>query len=341
MRVYSYSSSRRRRGRSGTWVYFISVSLIILAMKIAFPSHDVACSLGDEEEFGMSSAGIEAENSVIASGTNSIRQPKLQDVRAATLESNGESDALIDDAMTRIKAKSRGIIEARDKLNEMLSMPMSAQQLAFAKEQLSSLSEKWLFSGTVFPEDKLCGSYKVKPGDQFGILSNRFKVPYEILMQINNISNAKALRADAMIKIIKGPFHCKIDRSTFTMDLYLQDTFVRSFPVSFGKFGMETAPGRWVVKRGGKLKSPSWTDPTDGKTYNPEDSDYPLGSKWIGLERIEGAGRDGGSFGIHGTKKVGETGKAGSAGCIGLCEDDATLVYNLLAGGISQVTVVE
>jgi LysM repeat protein len=223
----------------------------------------------------------------------------------------------------------------------MLSTTMSQQQLALVKKQLSSLSEKWLFDRDVFSGDKLCGSYDVKPGDTAGDIGRRFNVPYEILMQINNISNPKALRAGETIKIINGPFHCRINRSTFTMDLFLQDTFVRSFMVGLGKPEMETPTGRWIVKPGGKLISPTWTDPDTGKTYDAQDPDYPLGARWIGIEGIEGNAKGRTGFAIHGTNNPQQLGVAGSRGCIRLYDDDVKSVYDLLVSGVSQVLIVE
>ena len=80
---------------------------------------------------------------------------------------------------------------------------------------------------------------------------------------------------------------------------------------------------------------PSWTDPDTGKTYNAEDTDYPLGERWIALEGKKGdaLGRDG--FAIHGTNKADEIGAAKSRGCIRMYNDDVILMYNLLESGSS------
>jgi len=116
---------------------------------------------------------------------------------------------------------------------------------------------------------------------------------------------------------------------------------VRSFPVGLGKPGRETPTGVWVVKPGNKLIKPPWWDEEAERLYQPDDPDYPLGSRWIGLEGIEGeaVGRTG--FAIHGTKDPNEIGTAASRGCIRLHNGDAVLVYNLLMPGHSRVEVVE
>jgi hypothetical protein len=275
-----------------------------------------------------------------------VPKPNLPEIapepaQGPTIGPNPEAAELIAKATALISDKPSRIIEARDRLNEALRTPMSTQQRAFVKDQLSKLADKWLFSRTVFPEDKLCESYLVKSGDQLIIIGERYKVPYEILMGINKISRAEDLQAGGAIKAVNGPFHAKVFCSTFTMDVYLQNTFVRSFRVGLGKPGMETPTGLWRVKSGGKLVKPVWTNPVDGKTYHPEDPDYPLGSRWIGLEGLTGTAKSRKGFAIHGTKDPEQIGTAGSQGCIRMLNGDAILVYNLLFPTFSQVEVAD
>jgi LysM repeat protein len=265
----------------------------------------------------------------------------LETVAAPIVEPNPEAAELIAKATALISETPSKIIEARDRLNEVLRIPMSVQQRALVKDQLSELADKWLFSRTVFPGDELCESYQVKSGNQLRIIGDRFKVPYEILVDINKIGRPENLKAGEPIKVINGPFHAKVYRSTFTMDVYLQNTFVRSFRVGLGKAASETPTGLWRVKPGGKLVRPPWYDKIAHRTYHPEDPDYPLGSRWIALEGLTGAARDRTGFAIHGTKEPEQIGTAGSRGCIRMHNGDAILVYNLLAPTFSQVEVAE
>ncbi len=233
------------------------------------------------------------------------------------------------------------IIEARDRLNELLPLCSTELQRASVRQRLGELAEQWLFSSKVFPDDKLCAVHKVQPGDLLVSIGKQYNVPYEILMQINRIDRPESLQAGVNLKVINGPFHARVSRSTFTLDLYLQNTYVKSFSVGLGKTGMETPTGTWRVKSDGKLIKPAWTNPQTGRKYEPEDADYPLGSRWIALEGIDGAavGRTG--FAIHGTKSPEEIGAAESQGCIRLHNGDAILVYNLLMPGQSLVKVVD
>ena len=337
----------RREEQTRRWIYVIS-ALLIIAVVIAFIYRRYP--FGQEGAVATSTdTGGPVESETILPAVKPAAEPAVEPetepnllkFAQSTAEANPWAAGLITEAMSYIEAKPARIIDARERLNETLPLPMSEQQRAFVKERLSELAEKWLFSRTIFPQDRLCGSYKVKPGELLSTIGKQFKVPYEILMEINKIDRPEALQAGDTIKVINGPFHARVYRSTFTMDLYLQNTFVRSFPVGLGKPGMETPTGLWVVKADGKMIAPTWTDPISGKTYEAEDPDYPLGSRWIGLEGLKGdaAGKKG--FAIHGTKDPNEIGIAGSQGCIRLHNGNAILLYNLLAPGDSRVQIVE
>jgi LysM repeat protein len=336
----------RWHDRTGRWIYVVLVLLIIAVVAAfiykphPFGRTKAVATSADTVKPAESKATLPAvkpTKPAVKPGT----EPNLSKFAQSTVEDNPWAAELISEAMSYINANPPRIIDARDRLNETLPQPMSEQQRAVVKERLSELADKWLFSRTIFPQDRLTGTYKVKPGELLSTIGKQFKVPYEILMEINKIDSPEALRAGEAIKVINGPFHVRVYRSTFTMDLYLQDTFVRSFPVGLGKPGMETPTGLWAVKEGGKMIQPTWTDPVSGKTYQAEDSDYPLGSRWIGLEGLEGdaVGRTG--FAIHGTKDPNEIGIAGSQGCIRLHNGNAILVYNLLVPGDSRVEIVE
>jgi len=334
MALYTSTSTRRRKRRRRRWLYTILILLVIASAKIFIRGSDPASIFAGDDNVGISIADIQTQDTALF-------LPELDEIPDSASGANPQANILIDDVAACFNANPPKIIEARDKLNQILLMPVDSQQFAFVKKQLTWLSEKWLFSKIVFPQDELCSHYKVKPGDQLRIIGAEFNVPYEILMEINNIKDPRTLQAGETIKVINGPFHCLIHRSTYTMDLYLQDSYVRSFPVGLGQSDMETPLGRWVVKPSGKLISPTWTDPATGTTFHPEDPNYPLGSRWIGLEGIEGPAKNRTGFAIHGTKNPQEIGTSGSRGCIRLYNKDAITIYNLLMPGLSQVIVVE
>jgi lipoprotein-anchoring transpeptidase ErfK/SrfK len=234
------------------------------------------------------------------------------------------------------------IITARNKLNDCLSMQISYKDRKIIQTLLSSLSDKWLFSSKIYPEDNLTDSYAVKPGDRLEDIGDEYKVPYQVLMRINNIENPRLLRAGSKIKVIKGPFHAIISRSDFTMDLYLgKDMFVKTYKVGLGKDGRITPTGSWIVKKGGKLVKPNWTDPDTGKTYIAEHPEYPLGARWIALEGLSGNAVGKKGFALHGTNDPESIGTNSSRGCIRLENSDIIEVFSLLKEGHSKIKVLE
>ena len=258
-----------------------------------------------------------------------------------SVDPNPEAGVLIKEADNLLNKTPMKIIEARDKLNMALRMPMSVEQRSSVKNKLSDLSDKWLLTRTVYPDDPLCELYQVKPGEILSIIGQRYHVPYEILMKINGISRPETLPAGETIKVINGPFNAKVYRSNFTMDVYLQNTFIRSFRVGLGLPGHETPTGLWRVESDNKLIQPPWTNPLDGRRYFPEDPDYPLGSRWIGLEGIQGDAKDKEGFAIHGTKDPQQIGTQGSQGCIRMYNGDVIIVYDLLFPVDSLVEVTD
>ena len=283
-------------------------------------------------------------------------QIDLPDPGAST-EMSGSDDPM---AMLLVKEalqdkNSGNLIAARDKLNKALT-ELNPQSLKSIKSMLTELATHvdnplyrnvrfgnngWLFSDIHYPGDTLTNEYTVRPGETLEGIGKKFKVPYEVLMTINNIKDAKSLQAGEEIKVINGPFHAIIHRNDFTMDLYLgNNTFVKTYMIGLGSVGQETPTGRWRAKEGGKLISPTWTDQL-GKTHSADDPDYPLGSRWIGLDGLDGDAEGRTGFALHGTKDPESIGTHSSQGCIRLYNGEIIEVYNLMMPGHSEVLIIE
>ena len=356
MARFPSSSYVRRKGRNLRWVYSIS-ALFIIAVVISFIYGNPFGKNEEEASAGLVNVKVEnktkplpvvAPNTVPKRTVESKITPKRvieptipKIIPEPTTEANPKVTELIDEAMLLVNATPSKVIEARDRLNEAFSMPMNNVQRAVIKRKLSELSDKWLFSRTVYPQDRFCSNYQVEPGDLLQSISNKYKVPWEILQEVNNISRPELLRAGQMIKIIHGPFHAKVYRSTFTMDVYLQNTFVRSFRVGLGLEGKETPTGLWSVKQGGKLIKPPWSDPETGKLLHYGDPGYALGSRWIALDGLGGNAKGRTGFGIHGTVEPETIGTKSSKGCIRLHNGDVKKVYNMLTEVQSLVRVID
>ena len=270
-------------------------------------------------------------------GPNSVQTAVVEE--EAMDKTSLEAQQLIEKALG---LRDRGkIIAARDLLNEALNMKLSPQVRAGVKLQLAKLSETWLFGREVLEGDKMTGYYLVQPGDLLAKIGKQHKVPFEALQKINGLQRPESLQAGRKIKVVHGPFNAVVNRTTYMLDLYIQNVYVKSYKVGLGRAEHMTPTGRWVVAPGGKMVKPTWTDPDTGKTYVGSDPDYPLGSRWIALDGIEGDAKGRTGFALHGTKDPETIGTQSSRGCIRLFNGDVIEVYDLMEPGQSGVIVMD
>ncbi len=230
------------------------------------------------------------------------------------------------------------VIEARHALNAMLTSTTRPADQSEIRALLTRIADETIFSSRVVADDPLVSSYRVQSGDRLATIGPKYKVPYELIMQLNGIKDAGKLRLDQTIKIPKGPFHVRISKSQFRMDVYLQDLYVRSYRVGLGR-DSGTPEGKWVVKN--RLKNPTYFPPasaTDKRVIAADDPQNPLGEFWIGLEYVDGGATNTEGYGIHGTIDPDSIGKDASSGCIRMHNEDVAFVYGLLRERESTVT---
>jgi len=334
MAMSSYGSYRSRKRKM--IVYYIIAAAVVAAAVILFfssPSENKTNQQASPEQPAETAGHTQPEKDL----------QKAPDFSSVVAEADGLAGPQV---MALLKEAQKDIDEtkfigARDILNDVLNMAMDANLREQVKKQMSSLANEWLFSRTVHFGDNLCSTYKVQPGDILANIATKYKVPYQFLMEINNIRSEKSLQAGQVIKTVNGPFHAIVYRSSFIMDLYLQNVYVKSYRVGLGKDGHETPPGLWRAKIGGKLIKPTWTDPETGKTYHANDPDYPLGSGWIELEGIDSRTRGIEGIAFHGTKDEATIGTKSSRGCIRLYNGELVELYDMFEPGHSELRVVD
>jgi LysM repeat protein len=236
-------------------------------------------------------------------------------------------------------------VQARAELSQLLAREdrgLSAEDAAAIRRRLTALSQDMIFSRRVPKNDPLVDVYVVKPGDFLMNVGRQYAVPYELIEQINKVE-ARKIWAGQKMKVPRGPFHGVVDKSDYRLDLYLNDPegraiYVTSFPVGLGE-NDSTPVGRWRVRAGGKVKNPSWPDPSSGKVYAPDDPANPIGEYWMGLEGLDEVTSRRQGYGIHGTTEPQSIGQQMSLGCIRMRESDLIQVYNMLVEGKSTVLV--
>ncbi len=238
--------------------------------------------------------------------------------------------------------QSGKIIESRHQLNALLQRgvggPAGEQE---TRALLTRIADETIFSKSRIADDPVTETYPVRAGDNLTAIGKRFAVPHNIISQINGIKNpARELREGQKLKAPRGPFHAKVIKSQYRLDLYLNDLYVRSYRIGIGK-DSKTPEGAWRVRD--RLQNPTYYPPESDpnkRIIAADDPNNPLGEFWIGLDGVDGPAVGKTGFGIHGTIEPESIGKAVSNGCIRMNNEDVAMVYAMLLPGKSTVTIL-
>lgn len=237
------------------------------------------------------------------------------------------------------------LVEARAALSRLLTdtrQSLSATDRQAVRDKLTDLNWTLIFSSRVVPGDPLTESHTIQDGEFLAHVAPRYNTTYQLIEYVNGI-NANRIRLGQKVKVVKGPFHAVVHKSEFRMDLFLPGpdknwVYIRSFEVGLGEDD-STPVGNWIVRRGGKVANPAWTNPRTGQTYTADDPKNPIGEYWIGLEGADDRTKGLAGYGIHGTIEPDSIGRQMSMGCLRLRPDDIALVYKLLVDGQSTIDV--
>lgn len=257
------------------------------------------------------------------------------------------------------------LVEARGKLSEaVFSERLPADMADAAREKLWELAQATIFARHAYPGDPYTFMHEFEKGDRLadkrtadgkvvpGLVTElELRVPAAAILRANGV-RAEDLKYDMSYKLIRGPFHAKVYKGEFVMDVFLQRededlprVFIRRLPVGLGKDG-STPVGSWVV-HSKMLKAP-WYPPggdpdLPAVVYFEDKANYPFGPKgrFVGLEGIDKITRQYKTdmYGLHGTTEPETIGTEGSRGCIRLDDEGVRFVYDVLFEGHSTVYI--
>lgn len=256
----------------------------------------------------------------------------------------GSSDAMLAKGMELIADEK--FVEGRALLSQLLLdapqrlTPADAQTV---RDTLTSVNQELIFSPTVTPGDPVAEAYVVQSGDLLSRIAPRYKTPYQFIEKINGV-DARRIQVGQKIKVVQGPFHARVSKDGFRMDLFLtgkdgQTVYVRSYPVGLGESD-STPVGSWVVTPGRKAVNPDWRNPRTGEYFRPNDPDNPIGEYWLALTGTDEKTKTQQGYGIHGTIEPDSIGRQASMGCIRLSDGDIKDVYHMLWEGASTVEIL-
>ena len=245
------------------------------------------------------------------------------------------------------KIKANDLLGARTTLVAAIdSKTLTPAQVDDAYRRLSQINETVVFSPRKFISDPYQVSYTVQPGDRMQKIANWYNTTVGLICRINNISDASKMQAGQSLKIIKGPFDAAVNKTAFTLDIYIGkpgdpgSVFVKRFRVGLGE-NDSTPTGEWGI--GKKLINPKYYNSrnTGPRTVDAAAPTNPLGDRWLALVGLQGQAVGKTSYGIHGTIDPTSIGQKKSEGCIRMLNEDVELVYDLLITNKSTVMVTE
>ena len=174
------------------------------------------------------------------------------------------------------------------------------------------------------PEPHFLEPYEIQSGDVLQRIAPKYGINWEYLAALNR-ADPRRIRVGQKLKVIKGPFSAFVDLSDYELTVHCHGFFVKRYQIGTGRDG-STPVGKFVVLD--RIPTPQYTDP-NGRVIEGGHPTNPLGTHWIDL---------GDSYGIHGTIEPNSIGKAESAGCVRMRNEEVVEVYNFLVKG-SEVVI--
>lgn len=227
---------------------------------------------------------------------------------------------------------------ARGQFTEVLQAELGEADKIEVQAQLRQLSRQTIFSSAVEKGDPFSSYYVIAPGDSLQKIAQAHAVTAELLARVNGLADPNRIRAGQRLKVVKGPFHARVDKSSHTLDVFLGTTLVEHYRVGLGSEN-GTPTGEWRVRT--KLKNPTYYPPRGGTVIGADDPTNPLGERWIGLKGVSGEAVGQERYGIHGTIEPESIGRNASMGCVRLLNEDVELLFDLLVEGVSTVEIRE
>jgi len=239
----------------------------------------------------------------------------------------GPGEAVADEGLALFAAGR--IVEAQKRLSEALRAGVRGAKGKALRDALGRCSERLQFARhQVDPGDPCSRTYAVVSGDTLTTISQKFLVPYELIMRVNGLTST-SIYADQPLKVLQGPIHVEILKGAYELRVWLGDVCLAVYPVGLGA-GNSTPEGTFLVEK--KLKNPPYQPQHKPPSeFRPGgDPENPLGMRWIDI---------GNHYGIHGTIDPASIGGNVSEGCIRMHNRDVEMLYDMVVPGVSKVTI--
>ncbi|MFW5871150.1 MAG: L,D-transpeptidase family protein [Verrucomicrobiota bacterium] len=227
------------------------------------------------------------------------------------------------------KEKDGKLVEARNIYLNMVQALPAGRLRKRAEQRLGRINIKLVMTPRPMPEKV---DYIVKSGDQLQKIARKFGTTVELIQVSNGIKNRNMIKPGDRLRILEGDFSIIVSKSNNDLELRLNGGFFKRYEVGTGKFG-RTPEGTFKITN--KIPNPPWYRP-DGKVIPFGDDDNILGTRWMSL-KATGDTSDARGYGIHGTWEPESIGKAESAGCVRMRNDEVEELFVLVPRGTPVV----
>ncbi|MDE0839811.1 MAG: L,D-transpeptidase family protein [Kiritimatiellae bacterium] len=217
---------------------------------------------------------------------------------------------------------AEALLEARQLFEEILEQPVRRTVHERAEKGLGDVNIRLTMSPMNSPEKE---KYVVRSGDSLDRIAKKFGTTIQLVQRSNMIMNRNLIRKGDNFLVFNGSFRLEVSKTRHDMVLYLNDKFFKRYRVGTGKFGRTPVGTFEIVER---ISEPTWWRP-DGKEIPFGHPENILGIRWMEI-RATGDTPDVKGYGIHGTWQPESIGKAESAGCIRMINDEVAELFDLL-----------
>ncbi|MCM2371024.1 L,D-transpeptidase family protein [Aporhodopirellula aestuarii] len=164
--------------------------------------------------------------------------------------------------------------------------------------------------------------HRVGPNETLMDIAQKYDVPWQLLANINGVSDPVTVLPGTDLKVVRGPFRADVDLDNKELTLFLGDLYAGRFPVGIGN-DPEPRPGTYTIQE--KKSAKTYYDMA-GTPIPPGSPRNPYGSMWIDL---------GQGISLHGSPK---SDSATNEGCISIAGNYSRDVFGILSEG-SSVTI--
>lgn len=195
-----------------------------------------------------------------------------------------------------------------------------AQEQEELEGWLDALAAKVIYS----TEHLLEPAYSARRGESLYTISEKYRVPYLLLKNINNVRDNDLLLPGVPLKVVRGPFRAEVDLTRKDITIFVQNLYAGRFSFTLGSDPVQS--GEYMVRG----KDPAKSYIAGQSVFNAKDPRNPYGGVFLDL---------GEGVSIHGSP--GDAYADQRIGCIQLAPRDAEDLFAILSKDQSAVVIKE